>query len=76
VAKKSAMTDTQKTSPLLVIGGTYALLLCAGILVGLPGAFGDSDYPGNAVRMPVMAALIALVSGASGIALFRRKNWA
>ena len=69
--------DKQPRSPWLLLAGGYAVLLSGEILVGtLVSMGGGGRYPGNAVRMPIIATVIALCLGAAGIGLFRRINLA
>jgi len=71
------MNETERpTSPWLILAGVYAATLAGAILLGTLVSLGDVEsYPGNAVRMPFVAALIALALGAAAVALFLRANW-
>lgn len=59
----------------LRIASGYALILAALILIGLPVSL-IGEYPGNAVRMPLISIMTALALGAAAWGLRERKNWA
>lgn len=70
------MKEAQKNSPWLILAGGYAAVLAVLILLGMLVSAGDSEmYQGNAVRMPIVAVIIALVLIAAAVALFLRNNW-
>ena len=71
------MNETERpNSPWLIIAGVYAAALAGSILLGILVSNGGGDrYYGNAVHMPVVAILIAVVLGAAAFGLFRRTNW-
>lgn len=61
----------------VAVAGAYAVLLCVGILMGVPSALAENPgFPSSAVRMPEVAALIAVALGVSGVGLLLKRDWA
>ncbi|MCB9977598.1 MAG: hypothetical protein H6858_08385, partial [Rhodospirillales bacterium] len=59
----------------LILAGGYAAFLAVAILFGVLGSIGSYlEVPHNAVSMPVVSTLIALVLGGTGFGLLRRSK--
>jgi hypothetical protein len=71
------MNDNDRTqSRWLSLAGAYAGLLAGLTLLGtIISLGGEESYPGNAVRMPAVAVLIALAVGGAAVGMFQRANW-
>lgn len=77
-AQASTWTAVQHpTSIWPTVAAVYALIIAVPTILGVPYSLAlDYEHYGNAARMPIVAAIVAMVVGISAVGLMRRRAWA